>query len=61
LRSGGNPPSVGETGLAIDDDPSQTDQVSDVWFAQNRYLYQLTVQGDGFNELLPIAHSLTLF
>jgi hypothetical protein len=49
------------TGLAIIDDTAQPNQVSDVWFAQNGPLYQLTVQGDSFNELLPIAHSLTLF
>ena len=48
------------TGLAVDDDSAQPNQVSDVWFAQDGYLYQLTASGDGFTELLPIAHSLTL-
>jgi hypothetical protein len=55
------PIAANETGLAIDDDPTQPNQVSDVWFAQNGYLYQLTASGAGFNELLPIAHSLALF
>jgi hypothetical protein len=55
------PIAANETGLAIDDDPTQPNQVSDVWFAQNGYLYQLTAQGDRLNVLLPIAHSLALF
>jgi hypothetical protein len=55
------PIAPGETGLALDDDSAHPDQISDVWFARNGYLYQLTASGDGFSELLPIAHSLTLF
>jgi hypothetical protein len=54
------PIAPGETGLALHDDPAQPNQVSDVWFARNGYLYQLTASGDGFSKLLPIARSLTL-
>jgi hypothetical protein len=49
-----------EIGLAINGDPTHPDQASDVWFARNGYLYQLTAYGDGFSELLPIARSLAL-
>ena len=54
------PIATGETGLALDNDPSQPDQISDVWFGNNGHLYQLTAHGDGFSRLLPIAHSITL-
>jgi hypothetical protein len=55
------PIAPGETGLALHKDPAHPDQVSDVWFGKNGYLYQLTTFDDGYNELLPVAHSITLF
>jgi hypothetical protein len=51
----------GVSGLALNDDPGHPDQITDVWFGQSGYLYQLTGFGDGRSALLPIAHSLTLF
>jgi hypothetical protein len=35
-------------------------RASDVWFGRNGYLYELSTFGDGFNELLPVAHTITL-
>jgi hypothetical protein len=49
-----------DTGLALYDDPTHQDQISDVWFAKNNYLYQLTAFGDGFSKLLPMVHSFML-
>jgi hypothetical protein len=47
-------------GLALHYDPAHPDQVSDVWFARSGYLYQLTAYGDGYDELLGVARSITL-
>jgi hypothetical protein len=55
------PIAPGETGLAFSDDSSRPDQISDVWFGDSGRLYQLTAHGDGFSELMPIAHSVALF
>jgi hypothetical protein len=55
------PIAPGETGLALNYDLAQPDQVSDVWFGKSGYLYQLTASDDGFSELLPIAHTIALF
>ena len=55
------PIAAGETGLALYDDPAHPDEISDVWFGKNGLLYQMTAYGDGYTELLPIAHSLILF
>jgi hypothetical protein len=49
-----------ETGLAINGNPAHPDQLTDVWFARNGYLYQLTAYGNGLSELLPVARSLAL-
>jgi hypothetical protein len=54
------PIASGETGLALDDDRSRPSQISDVWFARNGYLYQLTAFGDGFRELMPVARTIIL-
>jgi hypothetical protein len=55
------PIAPGETGLALNYDLANPDQVSDVWFGKSGYLYQLTASDDGFSELLPIAHTIALF
>jgi hypothetical protein len=55
------PIAPGETGLALNCDLAHPDQVSDVWFARNGDLFQLTGFDGGYNELLPIAHTITLF
>ena len=54
------PISPSETGLALNANRAHPEEVSDVWFGKNGYLYQLTATGDGFGKLLPIADSLTL-
>jgi len=55
------PIAPGETGLMLNDDLAHPDQITDVWFARNGDLFQLTAFDDAYNELLPIAHSITLF
>jgi hypothetical protein len=55
------PIAPGTVGLALHHDSAHPDQISDVWFARDGYLYQLTAFGDGYNELLPIARTITLF
>jgi len=54
------PIAPGNTGLALHADPAHPDEISDVWFGENGYLFQLSAFGDGVSALLPIAHSLTL-
>ena len=54
------PIAPGTIGLALYYDPYHPNQISDVWFAKNGLLYQLTAFGDGYNELMPVAHTITL-
>jgi hypothetical protein len=53
------PIAPGTVGLAVNNNPALPDAVSDVWFGKNGYLYELTAISGG--ELLPIAHTVTLF
>jgi hypothetical protein len=50
----------GTVGLAIVNDPSHPNEISDVWFARGGHLYQLTAFGDGYKELITVAKTITL-
>jgi uncharacterized membrane protein len=54
------PIATSTVGLAIDNDPSRSNGISDVWFARAGYLYQLTAFGDGYGELIPVAKTISL-